>query len=106
MINIEIRSGKREYDVCVRGHAGYAELGKDIVCAGVSSLILAFAVFAEEYDGCVSDIEMASGKADIKVHFKRRSPRLKGACELFESGLLLIANEHPENVRVSVIVKS
>ena len=38
MINIAIRHDPWSLQVIVSGHAGYAEEGKDIVCAGVSTL--------------------------------------------------------------------
>ena len=35
------------YEYVISGHAGYAELGKDIVCAAVSSLHYSFIVWLE-----------------------------------------------------------
>lgn len=38
MTKIEYKIGKDECILRVEGHAGYAEYGKDIVCAGISAL--------------------------------------------------------------------
>ena len=38
MTKIEYKIGKDECILRVEGHAGYAEKGKDIVCAGISAL--------------------------------------------------------------------
>lgn len=40
MINIEITTKRSRFiKLKITGHAGYAEYGKDIVCAGVSSIV-------------------------------------------------------------------
>lgn len=38
MIRIALRQDERSAQFIISGHAGYAESGKDIVCAGVSTL--------------------------------------------------------------------
>lgn len=40
----------RHYSLDITGHAGYAEKGKDIVCAGVSSLAMAAYYTLYSYD--------------------------------------------------------
>ena len=53
MIDIFIRkSGDHYTEFQVRGHAGYAERGKDIVCASVSALTIAL----ENSLGALSDV--------------------------------------------------
>ena len=43
MIDVYIRKASEHYtEVYVEGHAGYAEVGKDIVCAAVSALTITF----------------------------------------------------------------
>ena len=44
MIEIEIEKGK----IAVKGHAGYDEIGKDIVCAAVSTLFQALIASVKE----------------------------------------------------------
>lgn len=38
MIRIALRQDERSAQFIISGHAGYAESGKDIVCAGISTL--------------------------------------------------------------------
>jgi uncharacterized protein len=56
IITADRRFGNLKIDV--RGHAGYAEHGKDIVCAGVSAItqaaILGLQALAEQYPEHVS----------------------------------------------------
>ncbi len=41
MIRLQFKKPEQPYqDFLSRGHAGYAEEGQDIVCAGVSALVI------------------------------------------------------------------
>ena len=39
MLSIQIEWSKEKFELNVVGHAGYAEHGKDIVCAAVSVIV-------------------------------------------------------------------
>lgn len=59
MIDIFIRkSGDHYTGVRVKGHAGYAERGKDIVCASVSALTIAL----ENSLGTLSDVPIMTSQ--------------------------------------------
>ena len=62
MINVIIRRDKDKVvkGIEIKGHAGYAEYGQDIICSAVSSLALNMANSVEEFtddhfEGSVSD---------------------------------------------------
>ena len=62
MINVIIKRDKDKVvkGIEIKGHAGYAEYGQDIICAAVSSLALNMANSVEEFtddhfEGSVSD---------------------------------------------------
>lgn len=42
MINVELKKASSAFSLTVSGHAGFSCKGRDIVCAGVSSLCQAF----------------------------------------------------------------
>lgn len=82
----------------VKGHAGYAERGKDIVCASISAL---FQVFIESMNKYTSDII----KADISagntcVEWSYLSDKGKLLLDSFILGCRMTSDSYPENVKI------
>ena len=63
MIAVSVRKDR----ITVSGHAGFAEAGKDIVCAGVTALIQTLIKAASNLTEDKIDYEISPGRADI--HF-------------------------------------
>lgn len=90
----------------VRGHTGFAEAGKDPVCAGASTLAMTLAQ-------CVKSMEEA-GRLQKKAHIlirngrvlvtaKPREEYLQETRHLFwvgETGMRLLAEAYPENIEI------
>lgn len=103
---IEICSFPRENGLVVtaRGHAGMAPCGRDIVCAGVSSLLFGYLAYLEtispsesrdkphlewhEGDGVLQVITRDLGGADLR------------GWAVVEAGLRLIERSYPECLRL------
>lgn len=94
MIEVTVRKG----GITVSGHAGYAEVGKDIVCAGITALTQTLVSSLEELT--VNDVEydISPGRADIK--YGNLSEAGKLLVDSFFIGICRIADEFPDNVRV------
>lgn len=82
----------------MKGHANYAEIGKDIVCAGVSSLVQNLAIGLELATEDVNimidggDFEMKLDDNDIdKVYY---------LTEAFRISLQLLQDSYPDYVKV------
>lgn len=93
--------------VVVKGHAGSAEIGRDLVCAGVSALVLTLAanVRRMEENGCTRHtiVTVDSGDAEIQVEPKAAfrlsiMQILDAICAGFE----VLAREYPEYLRYEV----
>ena len=91
--------------VCVRkdvieinGHANYAEIGKDIVCAGVTALTQALIRSLEELTRDEIKYVVSPGKADI--HYRNLSEKGKLLVDSFFIGVCSIADEFPDHVRI------
>lgn len=91
--------------VCVRkdgieihGHAGYAETGKDIVCAGVTALTQTLTGALEALTRDEIKYEISPGRADI--HYRNLSEEGKLLVDSFFIGICQIADEFPEYVRI------
>lgn len=89
---IKIKLDDENLSLTITGHADYAEYGKDIVCAGVSSLVQTLALYAEKHGGRAN---MSGGNAEIDC------PHTKEAREVFKcisDGLRGIAMSYGEFV--------
>jgi uncharacterized protein YsxB (DUF464 family) len=83
----------------VQGHAGYAEHGKDIVCAGVSTLVQTFIQSVEELTADKIQYSMQPGTVDIK--FRDLSEQAQLLVDSFFIGVSLIAGKYPDNVKLT-----
>lgn len=94
MIAVSVRKDR----ITVYGHAGFAETGKDIVCAGVTALTQALIRSLEHLTRDEIEYEISSGRADI--HYRNLSGEGKLLVDSFFIGICQIADEFPEYVRI------
>lgn len=88
----------RKDRITVSGHAGYAEVGKDIVCAGVSALVQGLIGSVESLTSDLIQYDITPGRADI--YFKNLSGAGKLLVDSFFIGVCQIADEFPDYVRI------
>lgn len=79
------------------GHAGYAEKGKDIVCAGVSALMQTLAYSAAEDENTLASCREIGGSNEMRI-LADNTPDMLAKFELVADGLILLANAYPKNV--------
>ena len=84
--------------ITVDGHAGYAEAGKDIVCAGVTALVENLIDSIEGLTVDTIQYEVSPGRADI--HYKDLSEDGKLLVDSFFLGICGIAQDFPEHVKI------
>lgn len=94
MIEVRIRPERIE----ISGHAGYAEPGKDIVCAGVTALTQTLIQSIEDLTDDEIEYSISPGRVDI--NHGNLSEKSKTLVDSFFIGVCLIADEFPEYVRV------
>ena len=94
MIAVSVRKGR----ITVSGHAGFAEAGKDIVCAGVTALIQTLIKSVSDLTEDKIEYEISPGRADI--HYRNLSEAGKLLVDSFFIGICLIADEFPDHVRI------
>lgn len=94
---IEINRNKD--GISMRGHAQYAEIGKDIVCAGVSALVQTLIQSIEELTTDKIKYDMSPGRVDI--YFGNLSERAQLLVDSFFVGVEMIASEYPDNVKLT-----
>lgn len=84
--------------ITIRGHAHYAEPGKDIVCAAVSVLVQTLIQSVESLTADKIEYDMQPGTVDIK--FWCLSDQSKVLIDAFFIGIKGIAEAHPDNVKI------
>ena len=85
--------------ITMKGHAHYAEPGKDIVCAGVSALVQTLIQSIEELTADKIQYSMQPGPVDIK--FRDLSEHAQLLVNSFFVGIDMIASEYPDNVKLT-----
>lgn len=94
---IEIHRGKN--GITIQGHAGYAEFGKDIVCAAVSTLTQVFLASVEALTTDNLTYDIAAGNTVIR--YGDLSEQSNTLLDSFFVGVSMIADEYPEYVRLT-----
>lgn len=86
-------------EVNIRGHSGYAESGKDIVCAAVSALLQT--TIKSVHDLTEDQIEYNLSPGNANIVYEDLSERAKTLIDSFFIGICLIAEEYPDYIRVA-----
>lgn len=84
--------------ITIKGHAHYAEPGKDIVCAGVSTLAQTLIVSIEELTEDRIEYVIQPGTVDIKHGTLSEEAQL--LVKSFFVGINLIADGYPNHVKL------
>lgn len=100
MINVRFEEKGAERALTVSGHANYAEMGKDIVCSGVSAIALALASFVENYSERNS-IQIEDGGGFVKIIAFNCDKGVDAAFRMALIGMLQIEMSFPKYVTVS-----
>jgi uncharacterized protein YsxB (DUF464 family) len=84
--------------ITMGGHAGYAEPGKDIVCAAVTALTQTMVHSIEALTEDKPEYMASPGKFELEI--KNLSEKSKTLVDSFFIGICKIAEEFPEHVKV------
>lgn len=99
MIRINYNRDDGRHFLTVTGHAGYAEYGQDIVCAGVSAVSFALLGFLEQEGVRLETAEAGSGALDVAC---MGSVRTDTAFDMALAGYRLIADNYPDCVDLTI----
>jgi uncharacterized protein YsxB (DUF464 family) len=99
MIIIEVTSINNEIvSIEMNGHSGYAEIGKDIVCAGVSSLVYAA---INSFDSIEEQrISIDDGMLKLNLRGKKVSDHDQIVLKVMLNGFSMIAGQYKKNVKI------
>lgn len=85
--------------ITVSGHAEYAEIGKDIVCAGVTALVQELIRSIEDLTSDQIQYDITPGRADI--YFRDLSEAGELLVDSFFLGICLIADDFPDYIKLA-----
>ena len=85
--------------ISVKGHAGYAERGKDIVCAAVSALVQTLIQSVE--DLTTDKIEYSMTPGAVLIKFGCLSDHSRVLIDAFFIGIKQIADNYPNHVKLT-----
>lgn len=88
-------------EISIKGHAHYAEIGRDIVCAGVSALVQTLIQSIEELTADKILYDMKPGT--VHIQFEDLSEGARLLVKSFFVGVEMIASEYPDNVTVQAL---
>lgn len=92
MLNVEISKNL----IRIKGHAGYAEHGKDIVCSAVSVLAQVLLHEIQVY----TEAEYSEKSGDLTLEIFQRTPQSDILYIAFVRGITQIARQYPEYVKI------
>lgn len=98
MIRVNVkRQHNKVYEIVIKGHAGYDDAGKDIVCAAVSSMAITTVNGIIRLDESI-DYEENSGLLKIRVlkDTEINNKLLDNLVELLSE----LVNQYPENIEI------
>lgn len=116
MIRIRVTRRDSGLEIAAEGHAGYAPVGQDIVCAGVSALLYGFVAYLRETLPIATardsapkgraplwEVSEEDGRLWVRTHGS--DGRDKAAFASVEAGLRLIAACYPHHVTLDTDTK-
>ncbi len=100
MVNVTYIVDNSKHILFLKGHAGYGEYGKDIVCAGISAIVQALIGWGEKHPNTVEYINISEG--DVTISCVNRND-VKAVFDMAVTGIAGIANTYPENVIINIL---
>lgn len=94
MIKVKVKPSS----ITVKGHADYADMGKDIVCASVSSIVTTTinAVLSFENDA----IDYKSSEGLVNIDILKKNETTKKLIQNMVNMLIELSNDYPKNIKV------
>ncbi len=94
MITIDVKNN----EISVKGHAGFDDIGKDIVCASVSSII--YTTVNGIFNIDKSAIKFVDNKKLLKITIVKRSTVVTILLDNMVGLLENLENQYPENLQI------
>ena len=104
MTKIRYMHNTKRFSIEMRGHAGYAPCGKDIVCAGLSVLAnaLVYACLSAQKSGEISHLSLTQESGYMRIVFLyEKDKSIRAITELILACLSMLEGEYGAYVQVT-----
>lgn len=101
MIQVKYRTDGKAHSLVITGHAGYAEIGDDIVCAGVSAIVYTLLGWMENNDEELEHKNVSIESGDVLIYCEG-GEKAATAFDMTAIGLEQIAQRYPDNVVIQI----
>ena len=88
------------HTLSVNGHAGYAEKGQDIVCAGVSAIVYALIGWIENNIEIFASVDENNGEVVIACE---GDEKVEAVFYMAAIGIESIMNTYPDHVDIEIV---
>lgn len=104
MIRVKaIYQGNHIQELKVSGHADFSSAGSDIVCAGVSSLVLSNLIYAQQIKLPGFQVEQDPKDGVIHVEVTTYNERVNDLLEAIMTGLHLLENDYQNYIKIKIL---
>ncbi|MCM1507132.1 MAG: ribosomal-processing cysteine protease Prp [Ruminococcus flavefaciens] len=93
------QSGGKLKGFDISGHAGYAELGQDVVCASVSSAVQFAVNILDEFD-CKPEVSVEDNLISCRITASVNTAGV--VLEVFRNHLESILEEFPKTIKITI----
>lgn len=101
MVRATYTIDENQHTLTVKGHANYAAYGKDIVCAGISSLVQALIGWLEEYHYKVENVSVDTKGGGVTI--SAEGEEVTSIFQMVAIGLEQIADAYPNHIQIDII---
>lgn len=102
MVRATYTVDENTHTLTVTGHANYAEYGKDIVCAGISSIVQALIGWLEENYYKANNITVNPKEGEVIISCEGGED-LAAVFHMASIGLEQIADSYPDHMQIDII---
>ena len=102
MVRATYTVDENTHTLTVTGHANYAEYGKDIVCAGISSIVQALIGWLEENYYKANNITVNPKEGEVIISCEGGED-IDAVFNMASIGLEQIADSYPSHMQIDII---
>lgn len=102
MTEVKMKQVFDVYSVSIKGHAGYADIGKDIVCSACSILIYSLDKYLSdmEQQDKVIVLEATADNGNVNIVFEIKDTNVLYGINAIKGGFELLAENYSEYVKI------
>ena len=103
IVKIERNDNNEVQGFQIKGHANYAERGKDIICASISAIAQAATLGLLEVAKINPTIQKSDGLLNVNITEYYERLDIRAILDTMVAGIRNIAEQYPKNIKIEEI---